>query len=126
MKLVLAILAIASSVADAKPLTRPEPIEIRIHEIVVTGSPVQGVVARTLHVHYAKFRSCFEKLLEPKAKPGSIAVAFEVTPTGTTRNPVATGLQGEVARCSKEVVERIEFERGKPGRVTFKIKVVPV
>ena len=115
MKLALAILAIATT-ANAQPRQLPT---VRITKQEVTGSGRdKQVVLRVLGRQRNRLQYCYEKhlLVDPEVR-GTLKVAFEISPAGKPANVGTMGVEGEVAACTKRVLDYAVFPKPKAGQV---------
>jgi len=116
VKLALLGLIVASSV-NAQPAPRMPTIPtVTIGAPAVTGPLEINIVRRYLRRHMNKFQSCYEML------KGTLKAASEIAPSGKVANLGTMGVEGEVAACTKTVLELIEYPRPRDGkRVAVKV-----
>ena len=81
-----------------------------------TGDLDRAIIRRYIKRNIDKIGYCYEKQL--LAKPdlsGSVMVSFFITPSGSVKTSVGSGMDPTVANCVAEVVSHIEFPRPDGG-----------
>jgi hypothetical protein len=102
---------------------------VRIGAPTVTGGMAREVVRRVIDRQRNKFQYCYEKhLLVDSRVQGTLKVALEILPSGKPENVGTLGIEGEVAACTKRVLEYVEFPKPQDGKgvaVKFELTLKP-
>ncbi len=124
MKLALpALLALLAPIAHAQPgeglqpRKRPPPPTVKVGMPVVTGPLDKEIVRRYLKRNLGRFTYCYEKQLLVEANlKGTLKAAYTITPEGKVTAAGTMGVEGEVAACTKRVLELIEYPKPLGGK----------
>ncbi len=83
----------------------------------VTGPLDANIVRRYLMRNRSKLQYCYEKQLSiTPGVEGAMKAAWEIKPDGKVVNVGTFGLDGEVAACTKRVLELIEYPKPRQGK----------
>lgn len=118
MKAIALVLLASAATVDAQPARRPAPVPtVSIWALKVSGPLDKNLVRRYLVRNNQKFQYCYEKQLATTPKlEGELKAAWEIKPDGKVLNVGTMGLDGEVATCSKRVLESIEYPKPRGGK----------
>ncbi|MBP6634195.1 MAG: AgmX/PglI C-terminal domain-containing protein [Kofleriaceae bacterium] len=95
--------------------------------VVIHGSLRPAMVRRYLRRNHARFEYCYHHaLLDTPTLAGDLTVTFGIDGDGRVVQVEAAGLGGDLARCARAVVERIQFPSPLEGgavRARFRLSM---
>lgn len=128
MKLAAVLVLAGLASARAEP-RQPRPASVptvKILRPVVTGPLDPAIVYRYLLRNRAKLQYCYEKQLagDPTLK-GTLKAAFAIHASGKVHDVGTVGVEGEVAACTRRVLETIEYPKPRDNKVaSVKLELV--